>query len=109
MQLETGPFPTLQFHMKSYLDNSYVYSEGLGQSHAGSLVRSLVLKTQYRPRIVDFVGVPVIFCTPLAPSVLSPFLPQDSLSFTECFVVGLCISFHLLLGETSLITVLLHS
>jgi hypothetical protein len=58
-------------------------------------------------RLVDYVGFLVVSLAPLAPSSLPPPLPQDSSSSTQCLVVRACISFLQLLGEASVMTVML--
>ena len=48
--------------------------------------------------VVDSVGFPVMSLIPLAPSLLSSLLQQDSLSSTQYLAVGLCICFNQLFG-----------
>ena len=79
-----------------------MYAEILCQSHAGSLVGGSVSVSPYGPRLVDSVGFLVVSLTPLAPTILPAWLLQDSPSSSYCLSVGLCICFHPLLDETSL-------
>ena len=72
------------------LHNCYIYAEGLGQSHAGSLIDSSVSVSSYEPRLLDSVGFLVMPLTSLALS--SPLL-QYFLSFaceTSSFYYLLC-------------------
>ena len=58
--------------------------------------------------LVDSVGFLVVLLTPLAPTILPPPLLQDSAN-SKYLAMGLCISFHHLLGEASLMTIMLGS
>ena len=60
-------------------------------------------------QVSDFVGFLVMSLTALAPTIFLPPLLQDSTSSTECLTVGLCICFHQLLGEASLMMIMLGS
>ena len=63
--------------MEIKLHNHSIYAEGLGQTHAGSLVVSSVFVRLYELRLVvsvDFLVVSLIF---LIPTILPP-LVQDS-------------------------------
>ena len=90
--------------MKTQLHICYICAEGLGPSHARSLVGSSVSVVPYGTRLVDSLGFLVVSMTLLSPSVLLTILPQDSPNYTYCFAVGLSISFYQLLGEASLMT-----
>jgi hypothetical protein len=57
--------------------------------------------------LVEPVGLPVEFLSPLGSSVLPPALPQGFLSSVQCLAVGLCICFNQLLGGVSQRTVML--
>ena len=60
----------------------------------------------YEPCLVEFVGhVLVVPLTSLATIILLPLLLQNSPSPAYCLAVGLCISSHQLLDDTSLMTV----
>jgi hypothetical protein len=61
--------------------------------------------SSYGLRLFDSSGFLMVSLTPLAPTFFPPSLPQDSPSSAECLAVGLCICFHLLLGEASLMSV----
>jgi hypothetical protein len=95
--------------MKTKLHISYICVGGLNASHAFSLVGGSVSVSPCGPRSVDSVGFLVVSLTSLAPSILHPSLPQDSLSSAYCLAVGLCICFHQFLGEASLMTVMIGS
>jgi hypothetical protein len=58
--------------MKTKLYNSYICAEGLGLSHAGSLVCGSVSVNPYGPRLVDSIGFLVVSLTPLVPMILLP-------------------------------------
>jgi len=83
----------------------YICVQGLAPFHEGSLVGGSVSLSLYAPKLVDSVDFLVISLTCLAPSILSPSLPQDYPDSTEC--LGLCICFHQLLGKISQMTVML--
>ena len=90
--------------MTTPLHNCYICVEGLDQSHACSLVDSSVAMSPCDPKLVDSAGF--LVADPV-PSIL-PSLPQDS-SNSTCLAVGLSISFHQLLDEASMMTVMLGS
>lgn len=49
-------FPLKEFHKKTKSHNCHIYTEGLGQSCAGSLVVGSVSVSIYKPKSVDFVA-----------------------------------------------------
>jgi hypothetical protein len=64
----------------------------------------------HRPRLDYYLaGLPVVSLTSATLSILSPTLPQDSLSYAYYLVVSLCICFHQLLGGVSQEMVMLGS
>ena len=56
------------------LYNYNIYVEGLGQSHAGSLVGGSVSMSHYGLRLVDSVGFLMMSLTHMAPTILPPLL-----------------------------------
>ena len=69
--------------MKTKLQDGYICVEGLGPSHACSLVASSVSLNSFVPRLVDSVGFLMMSLALLAPSVLLPFfhrIPQAPLN-----------------------------
>jgi hypothetical protein len=92
--------------MKTKPHICYICAEDLGLSRGCSLLTGSVSVSPYEPRLVDSVGFLALSLTSLAPLILLPHLPQDSLSSTYYLAVGLCICFHLLLVETSDMTVI---
>ena len=58
----------------------------------------------YEPRLVNFVDLCDVL-VPMASTILPSSLVQDSSSLTYCLAVGLCISFHHLLDEVSMMTI----
>ena len=62
--------------MKTKLHNCYICAEGLGPSHAYSLVCGSVSVNPYGPRLVDSVGFLVVSLTPHAPTIL--FSPSSA-------------------------------
>ena len=93
--------------MKTKLHIYYICVEGLGLSHACSLVGSSISLSPYRPMVFDSVGFVVMSLISLAPSIFPLRFPQDSSNSTYCLSMSRCISSPLLLSETSLITVML--
>jgi hypothetical protein len=90
--------------MKTHLHNCYIYAEGLGQTHAGSLVGGSVSVSPYRPRLVDSVGFVVV---PLISWLLQTVLSLSS-GFPKLYLMFGSGSLHLflsLLGETFLMIV----
>ena len=62
--------------MKSKLHICFICAEGLGLSHACSLVGSLVSVSFHGFRVVDSVDYLVMSLTSLAPSILPPLFPR---------------------------------
>lgn len=52
--------PLLGLLQEDELHNHNIYAEGLGQTHEGSLVVSLVSVSPYEPHLVDSVGCVLI-------------------------------------------------
>ena len=77
------------------------------QSYDCSLVCGPVSVSHHGLRLVSSVGFLVVSLTSVVPSNLAHPLSQDSPNFTYCLSVGLCISFHQLLGEVSLVIIML--
>jgi hypothetical protein len=75
--------------------------QSLGKIHAGPLIVGSVSVNPCEFRFVDFVCFPVLCLT-----ILAPLLPQDSLSFSLCLAVGLCICFHQLLDGASMTVIM---
>lgn len=76
---------------------------------ACSLVGGSVSLSPYGPKLVDSVGVLVVFLTSLASLILPPHLPQNSVSSTYCLALGLCLSVYQFLYEASLMRVMFGS
>jgi hypothetical protein len=73
--VRNGPFPPLEeCHMKTKPHNYYICAEGLGLSHACTLVGRSVSVGNHGSRLVDSVGFLVSFLSPL---ILLSSLPQD--------------------------------
>ena len=87
-ELETAPAPTARSPKRRPTYTTRIYVEGLGQSHAGFLVVNSFSVSSYEPRLVDSVGFLVITLAQLAPTILPPSLPQDSLSSALMFYYG---------------------
>ena len=68
-------------HRNTKLHNYITYTDGIGQTHKGSLIVDSVSVSLYEPRFIDPMGFLVVSLTSLAPSVLPPPLSQDSLIF----------------------------
>ena len=79
--------------------------EGLWQSSEGSLVVSSISMGPYVPRLVDSVGILVVFLNTQTPKIISPILLHDFLSYTKCLAVGIYICFHQFLDEIFLMTI----
>jgi hypothetical protein len=82
---------------------------GLCLTHVCSLVGGSVPESSQGPRLVDSVGLSVLFLFLSGPSILSPALPNESLNSIQCLAVVLCICFSQLLGRASQRTVTLGS
>lgn len=87
----------------------YLCVEGLGQSHACSLVGSSESVSPYVTMLVVSVGLLVVTLIPLAPTNHSLPLLQDSPVSTSYLAVGHCLRFHQLLGEATQMKVMLGS
>ena len=72
--------------------------------NAASLIVGSISVNLYEPRIVGSVGLLVVPLIPLALTILHPPLPYDSWSSAQWFTMGLCICFHQLLDEASLMS-----
>ena len=65
--------------MKTKLYNCDICVQGLGQSHAGSLVGGgSVSVSPYGPKLVDSVDFLMVFLIRLAPKILPPSFLKDS-------------------------------
>lgn len=62
-------FPILESPMKTKLQNCYISTESLGESHACSLVGGSVSVSLYELRLVDSVGFLMVSLTPLVPII----------------------------------------
>lgn len=72
-QSETSPVPIVRnLTRRQRLHNCNIYSEGLAQSHAGSLIFGSVAMSPYEPRLVGSVGFLVMFFILLFLQSLSP-------------------------------------
>ena len=100
--------PLYESHIRTQLHNCSICAEDLSLFYACFLIGSSVSKNHYGPRLVDSVGFLVVSLTPLAPSILLP-LSSVSSKLHLILCCGFCISFHQLLGEASLMTVMLGS
>jgi hypothetical protein len=80
--------------MKTKLHNCYICAEGLGQSHACSLVGGSDSVSPCGPGLVDSVGFLFLYLTSLAPANHSS--PSSSGFPKLCLVFG-CGSLHLFL------------
>ena len=91
------------------LDNCNIYAENLGLAHACALVGGSVSMSLYEPRLVDSVSFFVVSLTLLAPTILPSSLLHSSPRSVQCLAVDLCLCFHQLLDEASLMTIGLMS
>lgn len=66
----------------SYTTIIYRYAENLGQSHRGPLGISPVSVSALEHRLVDSVGVLVVFLTPLLLPSIGNFIDYSSIVFT---------------------------
>jgi hypothetical protein len=90
-------------HMRTKLHNCYICPECLGQTCACSLVGGSVSGSPYGSRLVNSVGFLLVSSGSF--NHFSPHpLPPDSPSSIQCLALGLCICFHQLLDEASLMT-----
>jgi hypothetical protein len=64
--------------METKLNNCYIYVEGLGPSHACSLVGGSVSLAPYGPTLVHSVDFLMVYLIPLAPPILYLLLAEDS-------------------------------
>jgi hypothetical protein len=87
----------------------YIWEGGPSSSPCSLSVWQFRLWELQASRLVDSVDFPVESLSSSGPLILSPTLPQDSLDSLLCLAVGLCISFHWLLGGTYQRIVLLDS
>ena len=65
-------------HKRTKLHNCVIHTEGLGESHTGSLAVDSVSMNPNESMLVNAVGFLVVFLTPLGPKILSLSLLQDS-------------------------------
>ena len=68
---------------------------------ACSFVDCSVFENSHRSRLVDTVNLPVEFLSPLGSEILSPILPQESPSSTQCLAMVVLVYLSQLLGEAS--------
>jgi hypothetical protein len=81
-----------------------MFAEGLCQTQTDFLISVSSLESQS----LDSMGlVLVVSLIPLAPPILPPTPPQDSLSSVQYLVVGLCICSHQLLDGVSLTSMMM--
>lgn len=69
-----------------------MYAEGLGQTHASSLVDGSVFVSFCEPRLVDSVSFLVVSLTPLVPRILPLLLLQFLFGCWSLWRIGLGIN-----------------
>ena len=99
---ETAPGPLLKVPQATQLPH---HAECLDQSQAAYLVVGSVSVSFYEPTLFSSVDAFVMSLVPLPATILPPSLYQDSPAQPNFLTVGLCICFHQLLYEVSLMTI----